>query len=300
MLGTLLGMRPLGYAAHGTRHGDRGWHAGRFPVGQSMELTMSDLTDQAELRPFVAPCRTVPATAPLRWLRMGWRDVVAAPVQSLGLGTCIALLSAVVTAIAWRYGTGWLVLAMISGFIFVAPVLATGLYAISAALEQGLRPSALTVMATSSRVVGDVLVYTLILMVICLIWIRAGSAVEIFFPQDSTAAAGELLTFLLIGTTVGSCFAVATFAASAFSLPMLVDRKTDAVTAVVTSVHAVLRNWRAMIVWSLLIAASVAIGFATALIGLAVTMPLIGHATWHAYRETIDSDEWPLRERAAP
>ncbi len=256
---------------------------------------MSDVADASEPRPFVAPCRAVTATAPLRWLRLGWQDIVAAPVQSLSFGAFIGLLSAAVTGIGWRYGTGWLVLAMISGFIFIAPVLATGLYAISAALERGTRPSLGSALAVSYRVLGDVLVYTLILMVICLLWIRAGSAVEIFFPEHSLASSTELLTFLLIGSAVGSCFAAATFAASAFSLPMLVDRRTDAVTAVVTSVHAVLRNRRAMLVWSLLIVASLVIGFATGLIGLVVTMPLIGHATWHAYRETIDASDWPPR-----
>jgi uncharacterized membrane protein len=95
---------------------------------------------------------------------------------------------------------------------------------------------------------------------------------------------------------VGSIFALITFAASAFSLPMLIDRRVDSVTAVVTSVNAVLRNKKVMLLWAAVIVASAAIGFATALIGLIVTMPLIGHASWHAYRETIDGTAWPAYE----
>jgi uncharacterized membrane protein len=106
----------------------------------------------------------------------------------------------------------------------------------------------------------------------------------------------ELLSFFAIGTVVGSLFALVTFAASAFSLPMLIDRRVDSVTAVVTSVNAVLRNKKVMLVWAAIIVASVAIGFATALIGLIVTMPLIGHASWHAYREAIDGSAWPEYE----
>jgi uncharacterized membrane protein len=245
--------------------------------------------------PFVAPCRTLAPSAPLRWLSLGWRDLRAAPGPSLALGTGIALLSATICAIALRFGTGWLLLALLSAFVFVAPVLTIGVYAISATLERGVRPSLRDCLAATRRDAGDVLVYSLILLVISLVWIRAGSAVEIFFPDEAVPARGALLAYLAIGSAVGSVFALIAFAASAFSLPMLVDRRADAVTGAVTSVNAVLRNKRAMALWALLIVASVAIGFATLLVGLAVTMPLIGHATWHAYRETIDASAWPAK-----
>jgi uncharacterized membrane protein len=248
-----------------------------------------------ELLPFVAPCRPLAMTAPLRWLRLGWRDLAAAPRQSLAFGAGISALSAVVSGIALRFGTGWLLLVLLSGFIFVAPVLAIGLYAISAALERGSQPSLAACVAAVRRDLGDGLVYSLILMVICLVWVRAGSAVEIFFPEQAVPSRLALATFLAIGSVVGSLFALVAFAASAFSLPMLVDRRADAVTAVVTSVNAVLRNKRAMLVWALLIVLCVAVGFATALVGLALTMPLIGHATWHAYRETVDASAWPAK-----
>ena len=249
----------------------------------------------ADQLPFVAPCRDIAATAPLRWLRLGLRDIRAAPRQSLAFGAGILMLSAIISGIALRFGTGWLLLVLLSGFVFVAPVLAMGLYVISAAIERGGQPSLFACLAAARRDLGDALVYSLILMVICLVWVRAGSAVEIFFPEEAVPSRLALATFLAIGSAVGSVFALVAFAASAFSLPMLVDRRTDAITAVVTSVNAVLRNKRAMLVWALLIVASVAIGFATALLGLAITMPMIGHATWHAYRETIDASSWPAK-----
>jgi uncharacterized membrane protein len=120
--------------------------------------------------------------------------------------------------------------------------------------------------------------------------------VQIFYPEDAEPTRAQLVQFFAIGSAVGSVFALIAFAASAFSLPMLVDRKADGVTSVVTSLNAVLRNKRAMLVWIAIIVAAVAIGFATLLVGLAVTMPLIGHATYHAYRETIDASAWPERE----
>jgi uncharacterized membrane protein len=88
-------------------------------------------------------------------------------------------------------------------------------------------------------------------------------------------------------------FALLAFAVSAFSLPMLLDRCTDGMTAVVTSVNAVLRNKPAMAVWIAVILAAVLISFLTAFVGLVVLMPLIGHATWHAYRDAIDASAWP-------
>jgi uncharacterized membrane protein len=105
-----------------------------------------------------------------------------------------------------------------------------------------------------------------------------------------------MLPFLAIGSLIGTVFALITFTFSAFSMPMLMDRRIDAITAVVTSINAVLRNKRAMIVWAVLIVVAVAIGFATAMLGLAITMPVIGYATWHGYRETIDAGAYPPSE----
>jgi uncharacterized membrane protein len=252
---------------------------------------MSD--ESTDALPFVAPCRRLRALAPFGWLRRGWRDLRAAPGVSLSYGAGIVVLSAAVSLIGWRYGSGWMLLVLLSAFIFVAPVLAIGLYAISAQLERGERPSLRRCLIEEKRRLGDALVYSLILMVIGLVWVRAGSGVQIFYPESGQPTRTELLTFFAIGSAVGSVFALVAFAASAFSLPMLLDRRTDSVTAVVTSINAVLRNKPAMFVWIVLIIGAVAIGFATGLIGLAVTLPLVGHATWHAYRETIDASAWP-------
>jgi uncharacterized membrane protein len=87
------------------------------------------------------------------------------------------------------------------------------------------------------------------------------------------------------------------FTTSAFSLPMIMDRKTDAITAVVTSVNAVRRNKKTMLIWAIIIVSFVMIGFATFFIGFIVFLPLIGHATWHAYRDTVDASEWPENDK---
>lgn len=228
-----------------------------------------------------------------RWLQSGWRDLKAAPLQSLTYGAAIAVFSAFISIVAWRFGSAWMLIIMLSSFVFVAPVLALGLYAISAELERGEKPTLRRVLLEERGRLADALVYSLALLVLSLVWMRAGTGVQIFYPDSGTPTLRELLGFYAIGSMVGSIFALIAFAASAFALPMLLDRRTDGVTAVVTSIHAVLRNKRAMVWWAACIVAAVAIGFATMFIGLIITMPLIGHATWHAYRETIDASAWP-------
>jgi len=244
-------------------------------------------------RPFVAPCRKLAPGAPLGWLKQGWKDFRRAPAQSLAYGLVIAALSWVVTGIGLRMGSYWAVLVLLSGFVFVAPVLALGLYSISRQLGAGLKPSLARCFGEQRRGLGTAMVFALALLVVFLVWARAGSMLHVFFPVEAHPDWHQLARFLAIGSAVGSVFALVTFAFSAFSLPMICDRDTDAITAVVTSVNAVLRNKPAMAVWVALIVLLTAIGFATALLGLAVTIPLLGYATWHGYRETIDASAWP-------
>jgi uncharacterized membrane protein len=116
--------------------------------------------------------------------------------------------------------------------------------------------------------------------------------VHVFFPVESESAV-DFVRFLGIGSAVGSIFALVTFSASAFSLPMIVDRDADMITACITSVNAVLRNKPAMLVWIALIVGVTGLGFATAGLGLIVAIPVLGYATWHGYADTIDASGWP-------
>jgi uncharacterized membrane protein len=187
-----------------------------------------------------------------------------------------------------------LYIGMATGFIFVGPVLAVGLYSISRQLGKGLEPVMGYCLREGKYHIKELLVLGIILMVVLLVWARAAAMVHVFFPSEGTPDFQQMLPFLAIGSLVGSVFAAIVFSTSAFSLPMILDRKVDAITASVTSINAVLRNKKPMILWGCLIALSVILGFATAFIGFIVLLPLIGHATWHGYRETIDATAWPL------
>jgi len=253
---------------------------------------------EADALPFIAPCRALTPASPLRWLRAGWQDMRAAPGPSLTYGLFMAATSLLLSSVAYLYGSYWLLFAALSGFVFVAPVLCIGLYAISAQLERKQEPSLLrSIREAGKRRLGTELIFGLILLVVFLVWARAGSMVHVFFPVEVEPEFSDLLTYLGVGSAVGSIFAAVTFAASAFSLPMIMHRDVDAVTAVVTSINAVLRNKTAMLIWILIIVFALLLGFATFCLGLVVTLPLIGHATWHAYLDTVDASEFPRHSR---
>lgn len=249
--------------------------------------------ETAQPLPFAAPCSRLAARAPLTWIARGWADFRRAPGPSLAYGIAIMVVSWLVTAIGWQLGSYWVALILLSGFVFVAPVLALGLYSISRQLAHGERPSLARCFSVQRRRTGTAMVFALVLMVVFLVWARAGSMVHVFFPMRAHPDLAQLATFLAIGSLVGSLFALITFTISAFSLPMICDRDVDAVTAIVSSVNAVLRNKGAMAVWIALIVALTAIGFATAMVGLVFVIPVLGYATWHGYRETIDASAWP-------
>ena len=243
-------------------------------------------------RPFVVPCATLDAGAPLRWLRAGWRDLRAAPGLSMIFGAAIVLISAGISLLAWNLGRFALLATLLSGFVFVAPLICVGLYCVSRALARGCKPTFGDSFVLARRVAGQAGVFALVQGVIVLLWSRAGMMVGAFFPVDESNA-HALWEFLAIGSAVGSIFAALTFAVAAFSLPMIADRDVDMITAAVSSVNAVLRNKGVMLLWATIIVVLTAIGFATALLGLGILMPWLAYATWHGYRETLDASAWP-------
>jgi uncharacterized membrane protein len=249
--------------------------------------------DRNEL-PFVAPCRKLSPWAPFRWVRLGVSDLMQAPQQSLAYGFVVALMIGIVCLVAWFRGSQWIMFAMLGGFVFLAPLTCIGLYAISAQLERGQEPlMARSIRAAFRRHFGNEMIFALALLVVFLVWARAAVMVTVFFPTDGEATTRELLTYLGFGSMVGAVFAAITFSASAFSLPMIMHRDVDSITAIVTSINAVLRNKGAMIVWLTIVVVSLLLGVVTAFVGLIAIVPVIGYAAWHGYLETIDAHQFP-------
>jgi len=135
------------------------------------------------------------------------------------------------------------------------------------------------------------------LLFILLVWVRAGSAIHIFFPLSKDPYLSEMISFFTIGSAVGSIFAFIVFCASAFSLPMMMDRKVDAITAVLSSVSAVRKNKAACLIWVGVIFICAVLNIATGFLSMIITMPLLGYSTWHGYKQVIVADLWPKNRK---
>lgn len=247
---------------------------------------------EGDVKPFVAPCNDLSPGDTLNWLKAGWRDYRAAPGLSLAWGGFCFLLSWLVAWLAWQAGgVAWLI-GLVTGFVFVAPLLAFAMYAVSRKICMGIEPTVINTLRAIRRPLANSLVFALVLLVICLLWARAASMVHIFFPSDGAIELKDLALYLGVGSAVGAFFAAICFAASVFSLPFIANREVDVITAVVSSVNAVLRNRWTMALWALQVALLTAVGFLTAMVGFIVIIPWLGYATWHGYRDALQVEAW--------
>lgn len=255
----------------------------------------------SEPQPLVSPqgatyeLRVVPAFAPFAWLVRGWDDFRAAPLASGFYGAAFAAMGWALLALydfAYQY-----VSTLAGAFLLAAPFLATGLYALSRERERGGRPRLVPSLTSWRENVGGLGVYVLVITVIFLVWARASLVTFALFSTGTMpdlkgflAKAFSLgnIEFVLVYFAAGSVFATLVFAVSVVSVPMMLDRGNDAVSAAILSVQVLAKNPGTMAVWAALIVALTGIGLATALVGLVVTMPVIGHATWHAYRDCVE------------
>ncbi len=263
------------------------------PSEQTLPEAGSEPVNKSEL-PFVAPHRELGTFDVFQWLALGWQDFKAAPRVSLVYGFFVFLATVLIAWLAYALGGYVLLLSALSGFIFIAPLLAFALYSVSRQICEGREPSLRRTFRAMRRPFGNAMVFALVFLVIFMIWARAGMMVHVFFPVEGEPEWGEVLTFLGVGSAVGSVFAAFTFATAACSLPMLANRDEDVVTAVVSSINVVLRNKPAMFAWAVTIVVLTCVGFLTAFVGLIVIIPWLAYATWHSYRAALDVSQWPI------
>jgi uncharacterized membrane protein len=240
------------------------------------------------------PIRRVAPGAAFGWLACGWHDLRRAPGASLSYGLAFALMGALIVFV-FRNAYE-LTSALTAGFLLVGPFLATGFYDISRRLERGA-PVRLLDTATAWRAnPGAFSLFALVLTIIMLIWARASLVTfALFFSSGMPTLQSFLaqvvsvdhLDFLATYVAVGALFATIVFAVSVVSVPMMLDRGTDTIVAALTSVRALFANPLPLLVWAVLIVVIVGAGFATFFAGLLVAVPVIGHATWHAYRALV-------------
>ena len=241
--------------------------------------------------------RDVGAGAPLRWVRRGFADFRACPIPSLFYGFCYAGMGLLVTMVfehAYEY-----TVALTSGFLLLGPLLAMGLYEISRRRERGAACALLPTLTIWRRNVGNIGIFAVVLGIVFLVWARASLIVfALFYTNEMPNLSGfltQLLTlqnleFLLVYFGVGLVFSTIVFAVSVIAVPLMLDRDQDAISSMLVSIGSLLRNPGAMIVWAAIIVGLTAIGFVSFHLGLIVLMPIIGHASWHAYRDLVVAD----------
>jgi uncharacterized membrane protein len=253
-------------------------------------------TDQPLLEPdqlpFAAPCNKLPMFAALDWMALSWKDFNQSRRVSLIYGGALVIFTYLLAIASWYLGGAVLLISLLSGLVFIAPIMALGLYSVSCQIGAGFEPKLAYCLLEGKRHLGNEMVFSVVLLVVFLLWTKAGSGIHIFFPMESDTGLREYLVFYGIGSLVGAIFALITFCASAFSLPMIMDRKADAITAVVTSVNAVLQNKLPMMIWASVIVACVIICVLTGFLAMVVLMPLLGYASWHGYKQTINPAQW--------
>ena len=244
------------------------------------------------------PIRRITSEQPWLWLAAGWRDLRVHPALSLGYGLAVVVASYALTAALIYFDAIYLLLPLAAGLVFAGPMLAVGLYEISRRIETGESISLRRVLFVTTHSPEHIGSMALILALFMLVWVRVATLLFALFFGLGAPPLGQIvqtllftadgLEFLILGSAIGGILALLAFSTCAISIPRLMVRQTDVVTAIATSITAVTRNLGPMLLWAWLIAMLTVVGIATCYIGLIVIFPLIGHATWHAYRDLVD------------
>lgn len=270
-------------------------------------------------KPLTLPTvRTIGLMQPMVWLALAWRDMARAGWISFAHGLALTLFGAAIFAVA--HNRFWLLAGALSGFLVVAPVLATSLYALSRALERREAANAGVVLKTwlnwqnshVNRWGNDywcMVQFGALLALAATGWVMTSAALITLLAPVPIATPIDFLRHVVLSDNswlfelwlaLGSLMAAPIFASSVVAMPLLLDRRATLLQAVLTSWQAVLVNPLPMAFWAALILGFTLLGLGSLLLGLIAVMPMLGHASWHAYRDLIDPSNLPERDALAP
>jgi uncharacterized membrane protein len=245
-------------------------------------------------------------------LRLGWEDFKAVPSHAIILCVIYPVLGLVLFRMVLGYSVLPLLFPLAAGFTLIGPFAALGLYELSRRRERGEEAAAWdAIHVLRAPSFGAMLELGTLLLVLFIVWIAAADAIYIATFGHAPAAsipdfATRVLTtpegwsLIIVGCGVGFLFAVVALCVSVVSFPLLLDRHATAIDAIRTSLQAVRKNPFAMAAWGLIVAALLLIGSLPFFVGLAVVLPVLGHATWHLYRKMVEPDPNPPQEQPRP
>ncbi len=235
-------------------------------------------------------------------LREGWKDFARHPLFGLFFGGIYALGGLFIVVMLSFYHQPWMIIPIAIGFPLIGPFVAVGLYEVSRRNESGLpitwrgilaevfrqRERQLSWMAFVVLFVFWVWIYQVRLLLALFLGFKISASLPVFVEVVTTTPEG--LLFLAVGTIVGAVIATALFSVTVISMPLLLDRDIDFVTAMITSVRAVVENPVAMLGFGVIVAAAAILAMVPLFAGLLVALPVLGHATWHLYRRVVALD----------
>jgi uncharacterized membrane protein len=245
--------------------------------------------------------RNLPWQTALDWLRAGWSDMWTNPAPSLVYGLGVFALSAFVVWFLFELELDYILFPALAGFMIVGPLVAGGLYEKSRRLENGERIGLAAMILVRPRSRYSAIFMGVLLLGLFLLWNRSAVLIyALFFGLVPFPGSEEILPMLfltpqgwgllLVGGAVGALFAAFSFAISVFAMPMLIEEKTDAMSALGISMAIVWNNLRVMLAWGAIVLALFLASVATLGLGMILVFPVLGHGTWHAYRALRSSD----------
>jgi uncharacterized membrane protein len=245
-------------------------------------------------------------------LRLGWEDFMAVPSHAIILCVIYPVLGLVLFRMVLGYSVLPLLFPLAAGFTLIGPFAALGLYELSRRRERGEEAAAWdAIHVLRAPSFGAMLELGTLLLILFGTWIAAADAIYIATFGHTPAAsmpdfATRVLTtpegwsLIIVGCGVGFLFAVVALCVSVVAFPLLLDRHTTAIDAIRTSLRAVMKNPVTMAAWGLIVAVLLVIGSLPFFVGLAVVLPVLGHATWHLYRKVVEPDPNPPQEQPHP
>ena len=249
-----------------------------------------------------APVREVPVARPFRWLALGLRDLQWAPWPSLFHGLVVAAGGWAIFAITAK--VWYLLPGAFSGFVLIGPILATGLYELSRRLAAGESATLRDAARAWSRGTRPLVRLGLLLALAATGWVLVSAVLIALFVHTPITGVdafvrhvvlSESSNLFLVWVLLGGVGAALVFAGTVVSAPLLLDREIDLASALLTSIRAVGANPFPMALWAALIMVATLLSVLSLMLGFVLTIPVIGHATWHAYRDVVDADALPPR-----